>query len=165
MKKNLANIFTSLRLIGALILIFIPVRSLGFLILYAFCGLTDALDGWAARKFHSESEFGKKLDSVSDLTLYGIMLVKVWPLLEEALPKLGLYTIMGLILFRLLLYIFFFLWKHRFLSTHSLYNKAVSLLMFLLPFTLRLPYAGLYCYLIMVIGALSLIDEVSRFFI
>ena len=87
MKKNPANIVTSFRLIGALILIFISARSPAFLIIYALCGASDALDGFIARKTHTESELGKKLDSISDLSLYCVMLMKVWPLLQKALPK------------------------------------------------------------------------------
>ncbi len=164
MKKNLANIFTSLRLVGALVLIFISARSPAFLIIYALSGATDAVDGYIARKTHTESELGKKLDSVSDLSLYSIMLIKMWPLLQEALPKAGLYTIMGLILTRGILYIIYGLWKHRLLSTHSIYNKAVSILLFLLPFALQTSFADIYCYIVMAVAAISLIDEVIHFF-
>ncbi len=163
MKKNLANILTSIRLIGALVLIFFDIRTPFFLVLYAVCGLTDVLDGLAARRFHAESEFGKKLDSAADVALYGMMLVKAQPLLSAALPRAGLLTISGLIFIRFCLYVIYWLMTRRFLSTHSIYNKAVSILLFFLPFALQTPYAAAYCYLVMAVAAVSLFDEALHF--
>ena len=163
MKKNAANIITSVRLVGALLLIMFNIRSWTFLTIYAVCGLSDALDGFVARKLHVESALGKKLDSMSDLLLYSVMLIKAWPLLAETLPKLGLYGIMGLILFRIMLYPVYWLLTRQFLSTHSIYNKIVSIMIFFLPFALQLSVARYYCYLTMTIAAISLIDEVLHF--
>lgn len=163
MKKNAANLITSVRLIGAIVLIMFDIRSWAFLIIYAICGLSDALDGFVARKLHIESSLGKKLDSISDLLLYAVMLIKAWPLLASVLPKTGLYTIMGLILFRIILYPVYWLLTHQFLSTHSIYNKITSIMVFFLPFALQLPIARYYCYAAMSVAALSLIDELLHF--
>ncbi|MBR0473632.1 MAG: CDP-alcohol phosphatidyltransferase family protein [Erysipelotrichaceae bacterium] len=163
MKKNIANCITSIRLIGAFVLIMFDIRSTAFLVVYAICGLSDALDGFVARKLHAESELGKKLDSVSDLSLYSVMLIKAIPLLIEALPPKGLYTIIGLILFRIFLYVVYWLFTRQLLSTHSIYNKIVSIMMFFLPFALQLPFARYYCYATMAVAAVSLVDEVLHF--
>jgi len=40
--------------------------STAFLICYGFAGITDALDGAIARRFHWESKFGQKADSIGD---------------------------------------------------------------------------------------------------
>lgn len=163
MKKNIANCITSIRLVGAFVLIMLDIRSTAFLVVYAICGLSDALDGFVARKLHVESELGKKLDSVSDLSLYSVMLIKAIPLLIETLPPKGLYTIIGLILFRIFLYVVYWLFTRQLLSTHSIYNKIVSIMMFFLPFALQLPFARYYCYATMAVAAVSLVDEVLHF--
>ena len=46
--------------------------------LILFAGLTDKLDGYAARKLNSISEFGKELDSLCDLVSFGIAPVVLW---------------------------------------------------------------------------------------
>ncbi len=164
MKKNLANYITSSRLIGALVLIGIEANTKMFLIVYSLCGLTDAIDGFVARKFKIESEYGRKLDSLSDLMLNGVMLVKVWPLLEAALSRRALYLIMALISARGMLYLVVGIIYHHLLSTHSIWNKLVSILMFFLPYALMFSFARYYCYLIMSIAAFSILDEVYHLF-
>jgi len=68
--KNAANIITTIRLILS-IWLFILVASgnsdllLMFIIVIA-CGVSDALDGWTARRFNIESEIGGFLDRLAD---------------------------------------------------------------------------------------------------
>jgi len=71
--KNLPNIITSVRLLAALILIWDCVDGSGsrhFLALFGAAGVSDMLDGFIARRFNWCTEFGAKLDSISDLILY-----------------------------------------------------------------------------------------------
>lgn len=60
----------------------LPLKSIWFLVIYTFAGLTDVLDGWIARKTGSASEFGARLDSVSDLLFYGVILIRFFPVLS-----------------------------------------------------------------------------------
>ncbi len=160
MKKNLANYITLFRLIGSVALIFLEAFSVPFLVLYALCGVSDALDGFIARALNIRSELGRKLDSVSDLSLYCIMLYKVWPRLTQTLPEIATKTIIGLLAARLFLYGLYWIIHHGFLSTHSILNKATSIMMFFLPFALMTPFGHYYSYLEMAIGALALLHEV-----
>ena len=66
MKKQIANIITSCRILGSIGLLFCPVFSAYFYGLYIFCGLTDMVDGTIARKTNAVSEFGSRLDTVAD---------------------------------------------------------------------------------------------------
>ena len=61
MKKQIANIITSCRILGSIGLLFCPVFSAYFYGLYIFCGLTDMVDGTIARKTNAVSEFGSRL--------------------------------------------------------------------------------------------------------
>ena len=56
-KPSVADIITLLRIMGTLLLVFIQPLSTVFLIVYAFTGLTDVLDGWVnvSQAFFSES--------------------------------------------------------------------------------------------------------------
>ena len=76
-RKNIANFFSCIRIVGAVILlIFFSEFSKEFLILYAICCSTDAIDGFLARKLNTCSVLGVTLDTIGDL-LIGITPVKV----------------------------------------------------------------------------------------
>ena len=60
------NICTMLRIVGTVGLLLIRPLTLPFYLLYTFCGITDVLDGTIARATNSTSEFGARLDSISD---------------------------------------------------------------------------------------------------
>ena len=87
------NICTMLRIVGTVGLLLIRPLTLPFYLLYTFCGITDVLDGTIARATNSTSEFGARLDSISDLIFYAVMIVKFFPILLEVLPVWMWYCI------------------------------------------------------------------------
>ena len=68
---NLANILTGVRFFGTPVLIHLYLSHKYFLAFWVmlFLGLTDWLDGFFARKFNSESPFGKLFDPIADKIL------------------------------------------------------------------------------------------------
>lgn len=84
-KKQIPNLLTLTRGVFAPITIIPAVANrhiyIAF-ILIAICSLTDAFDGWYARKYNAQSEFGALLDAICDklfvLTL-AFPLVFVYP--------------------------------------------------------------------------------------
>lgn len=70
-----ANIITVCRIILSIILIFLTPNSSPFYMVYILCGFTDMLDGFVARKTHSESDIGAKLDSIADITFVAVCLI------------------------------------------------------------------------------------------
>ena len=66
MKKQSANIITSCRILGSILIIFLPVFSSQFYITYLLCGLSDMVDGTVARKTNGISNFGAKFDTVAE---------------------------------------------------------------------------------------------------
>lgn len=163
MKKEyvtLPNIITSFRIIGAMILIFLKPLSTLFFIVYTVSGLTDAIDGYVARKTNSVSEFGSKLDSVSDLLFYSIMMIKVMPILFSRLPiEIWYYT--GLIVFmRIVVYSFVAIKEKEFHSPHTYLNKASGLLFYLLPFVINTKHLEAYAYAMIGVTFFAAIDEV-----
>lgn len=70
MKKHLANIVTSSRILGAIFLFFCKDITTTFLIIYILCGFTDLIDGPIARKTNSSSTLGATLDTVGDVGTY-----------------------------------------------------------------------------------------------
>ena len=79
MKKHIAKIITGLRIVLSLPLLLIPLTSAWFYVLYLLCGLSDMIDGTVARKTNSASEFGARLDTVSDFVFMSVTLIKFVP--------------------------------------------------------------------------------------
>jgi CDP-diacylglycerol--glycerol-3-phosphate 3-phosphatidyltransferase len=80
--KSVANILSASRIVLSFVLLPLKVFSIPFYILYAICALTDILDGFAARKTQSESEFGAKLDSISDTVFVAVCMIKLLTVIE-----------------------------------------------------------------------------------
>lgn len=154
-KKQLANIITASRLIGTFVLIFLEPLSTGFFICYLWCGLSDILDGYIARKTNTISKFGSRLDSVSDLFLYTVMMIRIKPELDRIYPPyfwILIYIAVGI---RVLCYIVVGIRHHYFISRHTIFNKLSGLLMFFLPASLKLGNPFPYSVMTLCTGALS----------
>ena len=142
----LANAVTVSRMLLSLLLLFLPRSPLSAL-LYLLCGVSDALDGFLARRLHTESETGAALDSAADLLFALVYAVRILPLL--AIPLwIWLWTaVIGTVKLAVILRNSI---RARCLSVaHSSANRLTGLLLFLLPLTVRVidaAYgAGLVC--------------------
>ena len=131
---NVANLITFLRIIGTLMLIWIEPFSKRFFAIYTLTGVTDALDGFVARKFKCASELGAKLDSVADLVFYSVMMLKIMPELYAILPEWIWYIVAGVVITRLISYAVTAFKTHRFMSNHTYLNKLTGLCVFLVPY-------------------------------
>ena len=68
----MANVITGLRILVSAVLLFCPVFSPIFYVLYLIAGLSDMADGIVARKTNSVSEFGSRLDGVADFVFAAV---------------------------------------------------------------------------------------------
>ena len=80
-RSMIPNLITMVRIIGSLCLLFVQPLKKPFYIIYTIAGLSDALDGFIARKTNSVSELGSKLDSIADLSFYIVMILRLFPVL------------------------------------------------------------------------------------
>ena len=83
MRKQLANIITSCRILLSIILLFCPLFSIIFYIMYLFCGITDMVDGTIARKTKSVSELGARLDTVADSVFVAVCFMATLSAINE----------------------------------------------------------------------------------
>lgn len=158
-KKNIPNCITSVRLLGAAALFFIKPFSLLFYIVYTLCGVTDVLDGMAARKLDASSELGSLLDSIADLIFYTAMLIYVIPYLWKRVPVGIWYTVGIIIILRVISYTTAGIKYHRFASLHTYGNKITGFYVFTLPYTILLPNQTAVCIVGCVLGMLSTLEE------
>ncbi|MBT7167970.1 MAG: CDP-alcohol phosphatidyltransferase family protein, partial [Porticoccaceae bacterium] len=81
---SIANILSFLRLGLVPVLVWLAASGAGVLFLWVLgiSLISDALDGYLARKLNQTSEFGAKLDSWGDALTYAVMILGLyglWP--------------------------------------------------------------------------------------
>ncbi len=129
----MANLITGIRVLASVGLLFCPALSPSFFALYLLAGLTDMIDGPVARKTHTATAFGAKLDTAADILFAAVCLVKLLPVLN--IP-LWMFIWIGLIaLIKIINIVSGFVIRKRFVSVHTPMNKATGALLFLLPLT------------------------------
>ena len=129
----MANHITGIRVLASVGLLFCPALSPSFFALYLLAGLTDMIDGPVARKTHTATAFGAKLDTAADILFAAVCLVKLLPVLN--IP-LWMFIWIGLIaLIKIMNIVSGFVIRKRFVSVHTPMNKATGALLFLLPLT------------------------------
>lgn len=159
MKKNIPNIITAVRILGAAVLLFIEPLSPAFYIIYTLCGISDAVDGFVARIMKTTSALGAKLDSIADLLFYAVMFLKVFPIMFEVLD-LYVWCVGFFALFiRIIIYIFAAVKYHKFSSLHTVFNKISGLMVFLIPYSLKLSFGMYYCLSAAIMSNISALHE------
>ena len=157
MTKHIANILTSCRILGSILLLFFPVFSLPFYILYLLCGFSDMIDGTVARKTNSASQFGSGLDTIADLVFVVAAMCKLLPALH--LPR-WLWIWGGVIaIMKLANIVWGFVRSKKLVAYHSALNKTVGLLCFLLPLTLQLIEPTYSFAVVCIIATIAAIQE------
>ena len=134
MKKQIANIITSSRILCSICLLFCPVFSVAFYIMYLFCGITDMVDGTIARKTNSVSETGARLDTVADIVFVAVCFAKILPLMQ--LPFWLWLWIVAIAVIKTANIVWGLIRRKKLVSVHTLLNKATGFLLFLFPLTL-----------------------------
>ncbi|MGM9662153.1 MAG: CDP-alcohol phosphatidyltransferase family protein [Oscillospiraceae bacterium] len=164
MKKsglNAANCVTALRIAGALCLLFLQPLSGAFFAVYTLTGLTDALDGWLARRTGTAGAFGARLDSIADLLFYGAMLLRVFPALCRLLPAQLWCAAAGVLFLRLSAYLIAAAKYRRFAALHTYLNKLTGAAVFLLPYTLSAPWSAGYGWAVCALAAAAALEELA----
>ena len=129
----MANLITGIRVLASVGLLFCPALSPSFFALYLLAGFTDMIDGPVARKTHTATAFGAKLDTAADILFAAVCLVKLLPVLN--IP-LWMFIWIGLIaLIKIINIVSGFVIRKRFVPVHTPMNKATGALLFLLPLT------------------------------
>ena len=157
MTKHIANIITSCRVLGSILLLLFPTFSSGFYITYLLCGFSDMIDGTIARKTNSTSRFGSQLDTIADFIFVVASLVKLLP----AIPIPGWLWIWGgvIAIIKIGNITWGYVSKKQFISLHTIMNKVTGLLLFLLPLTISFVELKYTAIVICSIATFSAIQE------
>lgn len=132
MKKHIPNIISSMRIFAASVLLFFTTISGSFLSIYLFCGFTDLMDGFLARKLDVSSLLGAKLDTAGDVLTY-LSLAKIL-IFHHSVPMWIIIWI-GIALIGFVISAVIAKKKFdKFYFVHSLFGKILGLSLFSLPF-------------------------------
>ena len=99
--KNIPNLLSSFRIIAAPFL-FVTAwqdRPNLFLAILAFSLLSDAVDGFVARRFKVTSKTGTKLDSWGNFITYITVALCAWRLWPDILHREAFFVLTGIVLF------------------------------------------------------------------
>lgn len=130
----MANLITGIRILASAALLFFPALSPAFYVPYIAAGISDMIDGPVARRTHTVSDFGARLDTAADFVLVAACLIKLLPVLDV---PVWLYVWIGVIaLIKAVNFVSGYVMQKRFVALHTPMNKATGVLLFLLPLTL-----------------------------
>lgn len=130
----MANFLTGCRIACSIALLFPPGFSPAFFALYLLAGFTDMIDGTVARKTHTVSEFGSRLDTVADFIFVVACCIKLLPVLE--LPVWLWVWIAVIAVIKLINAVSCWRLQRKLIAAHTLMNKATGFLLFVFPLTL-----------------------------
>ena len=157
MKKQIANIITSSRILSSIGLLYCPVFSDSFYVLYLFCGLTDMVDGTIARKTGAVSSFGARLDTVADFLFVIASFVKLVPVIRIPVWIWGWAAVIAVV--KLVNLVWGSTQMKQMPSLHTIANKATGLCLFLLPLTMSFVELRYTAPLVCTIATIAAIQE------
>lgn len=156
----IANVITASRIILSIVMIFMIPESWPFMIMYILCGLTDVLDGFAARKMQTASTFGERLDSIADIVFAVMYAVRVLPLLGLTAKTWTAIIIIAVI--KVFSIIFRYVRRHDLSIPHSWGNKITGLLIFILPLSIELVDPQISVWIIIIAAAFAAFSELIK---
>ena len=129
----MANIITGFRVLISIVLLFCPVFSPVFYMLYLIAGLSDMIDGTIARRTNTVSEFGERFDTVADFVFVVVCLIKLLPMISMSIWLWVWIVIIALI--KIIDIISGYIVQRKLVAVHSVMNKVTGVLLFILPLT------------------------------
>ena len=129
--KNIANYISISRAIMSILLLIPETFSVAFYIIYIYCGISDMLDGFIARKSKNESNMGARLDSIADIIFVIVAIVKILPVLKLSNGIIIWVIIIALI--KVVNVICSYIYYKKIILPHTVANKITGLLLFLVP--------------------------------
>lgn len=131
----MANLLTLFRILCSISLIFLPALSVPFSVVYAAAGISDAADGYIARKTGTVSSFGSVFDTAADLVFFAVCFCKLIPVLSLSFRAYA--VIASIALFKIFSIIAGYIKYKRIITVHNFMNRFTGILLFIFPLTLQ----------------------------
>ena len=129
--KNIANYISISRIIMSIALLIPKTFSITFYMIYIYCGLSDMLDGFLARKYKITSELGAKIDSIADMIFVFVSVLKIIPFIEISI---AIYIwIIIVVLIKVFNIILGYIQYKKLILLHTVANKITGFVLFIIP--------------------------------
>ena len=129
--KKIPNILCILRIVLSLSFLLLRPFSGLFLAVYLFCGFTDMIDGYIARKANAVSTLGAALDSAADTMFIGILMLVLLPIMK--IPQWIWIYIAVIAAVRIASVLIAYIKYRKIAMLHTYSNKATGLILFTVP--------------------------------
>ena len=129
--KNIPNYISISRIIMAIALFIPKTLSIQFYIIYIYCGVSDILDGFLARKYKITSQLGAKIDSIADMLFVWVSLIKILPVITIPI-KIYIWIII-IVLIKVFNIILGYIQYRKLILLHTVANKITGLVLFVIP--------------------------------
>lgn len=155
--KSIANYISITRIFISFILALTKPLSISFIVIYLFCGISDAFDGYIARKTNTTSKLGEKLDSIADLIMVVVLMILLYPIINLTTQIIVWIVIIGMI--RAVSIIVAYIKYKTFSILHTYGNKITGLLLFIFPLSLTFVQSDVLIYVICLVASISALEE------
>ena len=132
MMKNVANYISVSRIIMAITLCFAETFSIAFYAIYIYCGISDIVDGFIARKSKNESKIGAILDSAADMVFVIVAMIKILPALN--LSDWIIIWVAFIALIKIVNIACSYVYYKKIALPHTVANKITGFILFTAPF-------------------------------
>ena len=154
-----ADLLTLARIPLGLDLLFTAPLSPLFFLIYTLAGITDMLDGLIARRTHSASRRGARLDSLADVVFLIAALFCLLPALS--LPVWTVPVLAVIAVLRCTAWLVGFLKHRRFTAFHTLANKLTGAALFCSPYLLPWADTDVLCAALCLLAFVSAGEELA----
>lgn len=156
-----ADIITISRVLFSVLLFVFKPFSAFSAAFYLLCGVTDVLDGFVARKMHTESKRGAKLDSAADLVFAVAYAVRILPILSVPVwiwiwtAIIAAIKVVGILIASKK--------AHGLLIEHSFGNRLTGILLFLLTMSVYIADVKYGATVVCAAATVTAIGEIIKF--
>ena len=155
--KNIANYISISRVIMSIMLLIPETFSSAFYIIYIYCGISDMLDGFVARKSKNTSKLGARLDSIADIIFVIAAIVKILPVLNLSTGIITWIIIIALI--KIVNMICSYNYYKKIIWLHTVANKITGILLFIIPLILINVNSLILEIIVCIVATFSAIQE------
>ena len=155
--KNIPNYISISRIIMSIALLFLKTFSITFYIIYIYCGLSDMLDGFLARKYKITSQFGAKIDSIADMIFVFVSVLKIIPFIKISI--IIYIWIIIIVLIKVFNIILGYIYYKKLILVHTIANKITGFVLFIIPLMIEFIDIKILESLICGIATFSAIQE------
>ena len=155
--KNVANYISVSRIIMSITLFVTETFSIAFYIIYIYCGISDMLDGFIARKSKNESKIGARLDSVSDIIFVIVAMIKILPNLN--LTNVIIIWMVFIVFIKIVNVTWSYICYKEIVLPNTIANKTAGFILFIAPFVIVNTNPIIFEIIICSIATFSAIQE------